>query len=268
MPTSPDTRASSPLADRLRQRQPLVGLILKMTNPAGVELAGHLGFDLVLIDTEHGLNGGAELDHHLRAAEAARIPALVRMGTGGRAEIQRALDGGAAGIIIPQVDSAAAAREAVSLAHYPPFGGRGLATSTRAGRQGTVDTPAYLTDARKNTVVIAQIESRAGVANAAEILAVEGISAVWIGLSDLSLDLGHFGQPDHPFVAAAVDAIIQAAQDANMPLMVIADTAEDGEKWIDRGAQVLLVNLLSILARGLRTLKDAHHTARIERITP
>jgi 4-hydroxy-2-oxoheptanedioate aldolase len=254
-----------PLAGRLHTGDNLVGLILKMSAPAMVELGGFLGFDLAIVDTEHGIAGGTELDHHVRAADAAGIPVIVRVSMLNRPEIQRALDGGAVGIIVPQVESAQQAREAVGYAHYPPFGGRGLATSTRAGHHGTVPTLDYLRDARENTVVVVQIESRAGVENAAEILAVPGVSAIWIGLSDLLLDLGHFGDMAHPDVVAAVSTVVQTAAEAGIPLLVIADTEKDAAVWIGKGAQVLLINLLTVVARGLRTLKNSHQAAQIER---
>ncbi len=254
-----------PLASLLTQKRPLVGVIMKMNSPANIELTGHLGFDLVIVDTEHGIGGGADLDHHLRAADAAAVPAIVRVSTLNRSEIQHALDGGAAGVVVPQVESIDAAAQAVRLSHYPPFGDRGLATSTRAGHQGTVVAAAHLRAARENTVVVVQIESRVGVAHADAILSVEGVSAVWIGLSDLSLDLGHWGEYDHPVVAEAIDAILRAADRAGVPLMVIADKEPDGQRWLERGAQVLLINLLSALTRGLRELQDSHRrTAQLE----
>lgn len=249
----------TPLAARLRASDRLVGLIMKMPAPALVELAGHLGFDVVLIDTEHGVSGGPELDHHLRAADAAGIPALVRLPSLSRSAVQYALDGGAAGVIIPGVDSAETAQEAVRLAHYPPVGTRGLATSTRAGHQTTASTADHLQNARSNTLVIVQLESKLAADNAKDILTVEGISAVWIGLSDLSIDLGKFGQIDDTEVAASVANIVEATSDAGLPLFVIADTDEDAERWTAAGAQVLLINLLTITARGLRGLRENHH---------
>lgn len=231
---------------------------MKMPAPAHVELAGHLGFDLVIVDTEHGIGGAAELDHHLRAADAACIPALVRLPALDRATVQYALDGGAAGVIVPGVDSPETARRAVRLAHYPPVGVRGLATSTRAGRQATVDTAAHLDNARTSTVVVVQLESKQAAENAREILAVDGISAAWIGLSDLAVELGKFGVLDDPEVAAAIGKIVQATREANLPLFVIADTEADAEQWKHRGAQVLLINLLTIAARGLSNLRTSH----------
>jgi 4-hydroxy-2-oxoheptanedioate aldolase len=259
--TDPD-----PLARRLARGDAAVGLITKMTAPSFVELGGHLGFDFVIVDTEHGLAGGADLDNHLRAADAAHVPALVRVSELGRSEIQHALDGGATGVVVPQVDDAEQARLAVHFAHYPPLGSRGLATSTRSGRQGTVGARAHIERSLGETVVVVQIESRAGVANVAEILAVPGVSAVWVGLVDLSVDLGHPADLTAPAVTAAIDRVVEATRAAGMPLFVIADTPTDGVAWAARGAQCLLINLLTVASRGLAELRLAHTNSR-ERIS-
>ena len=255
MTASAEPRAG--FLDRADDTRLLVGLILKMTNHAVVELAGHLGFDFVLLDTEHGIGEGAELDHHLRAADAASVPAIVRVSALSRTEIARALDGGAAGVVVPQVGSAREAETAVALAHYPPVGRRGLATSTRAGHHGVVDTATHLA-AGRSTLVVVQIESRAGVENCAEILAVPGVSAVWIGLNDLSLEYGRHGQLDHPDVQDAVDTVVVAARSAGVPVFVIADDEATAERWASCGARALLVNFLTIAARGLSTVKESH----------
>jgi 4-hydroxy-2-oxoheptanedioate aldolase len=253
------------LATRLREGENLVGLIVKMSAPVNVELAGHVGYDVVVIDTEHGASGGIELDHHIRAADSVGIPVLVRVGTLDRVEIARALDAGATGIIVPQVESAEEARAAVSLSHYPPFGRRGFATSTRAGNHGTTPGAHHLAEARANTMVVVQIESRAGVDNVREILDVDGVSAVWLGLADLSLELGAFGNLDNPQVAAAIDTVVESTDLAGMPLIVIADNENDGMHWTSRGARVLLVNFLTVAANSLKQLRITHQLTSNER---
>ena len=237
---------------------PLVGLILKMSCHAIIELAGYLNYDFVLIDTEHGVGGGLELDQHLRAADAARIPAIVRVSTLNRTEIARALDGGAIGVVIPQVESINDAETAVQYAHYPPVGRRGLATSTRAGHQGVVSAHEHLTAAERDTLVVVQIESRAGVENCAAILAVTGVSAIWIGLNDLTLDYGHHNELDQPEIQAALTTVLTHARTTSTPLFIIADDDETARWWTERGARALLINFLSLATRSLSTLKESH----------
>lgn len=252
------------LASRLRSGERTVGLIAKMIAPAPVELAGYLGFDFVIIDTEHG-TGGSDLNHHIRAADSAGVPALVRVSELDRAEIAWSLDGGAAGIAIPQVSTADTAREAVRLSHYPPQGVRGLATSTRAGHQGTVLGTTHLEAAASNTVVVVQIESAIGAANALDIMSVDDVTAVWIGLNDLTLEMGHFGHPDHPDVERAVNQIIEASQRSRKPLLAIADSEEEGRYWSGRGVHSLLINFTTIAARSLGALLKAHQSTQSKR---
>ncbi|MCA4132534.1 HpcH/HpaI aldolase/citrate lyase family protein [Arthrobacter sp. M4] len=255
------------LSEKLGSGRPVVGLIVKMVAPAPIELAGHLGFDFALIDTEHGV-GGADLDNHIRAADSVGLPALVRVGELNRSDIARALDSGAAGVAVPQVSTREEALQAVSLAHYPPMGSRGLATSTRAGRQGTVPGGAHIQKANAETVVVVQIESEAGVANALEIMNVPGVSAVWIGLTDLTLEMGHLGNPGHPDVQAALESILDAAERTNTPVLMIADSDEEGQQWTERGIPGLLVNFTTIISRSLRQILGAHRSEQLQRTLP
>lgn len=250
------------LASRLRSNRPTIGIVVKMVAPTTIELAGHLGYDFVIIDTEHG-TGGADLSNHIRAADSARIPTLVRVSELGRAEIAWALDAGAAGVIVPQVSTMEAARDAARLSRYPPDGTRGFATSTRAGQQGTVSGKRHLEAALSDTILVVQIESAAGAADAFEILSVDGVSAAWIGLNDLTLEMGHFGDPDHPDVQGALDQIIDASQRTGKPLLIAADTEEEGQEWSHRGIQSLLINFTTIVARSLGDVLNAHRSTQI-----
>jgi 4-hydroxy-2-oxoheptanedioate aldolase len=245
----------SELADRLRARQQVLGLVIKMPNQALIEQAGHLGFDMVVIDTEHGFGDGEQLEHHLRAADSAGIPAIVRASHADSADCLRALDGGAAGLIFPHVDSAENATTAVHRSHYPPTGTRGFATSTRAGRQGTVPIAEHVDSARRNTIVIAQIETPAGVTNSQAIAATDHVDGVWLGPGDLSMTLGHPGDLKHPVVADAIEKIAQGVLAADKAaLCVIANEPADVDYWSSRGASVFLFVAPTIIARAFREL--------------
>lgn len=255
------TDTTKPLAARIAGGDTAYGVIVKMPSPAVVELVGHAGFDLVVIDTEHGTADSTELEHHLRAADSAGIPALVRVGSNDPLHILRALDAGATGVIVPHVSHADGAHAAVRAAHYPPAGTRGLAVSTRAGHHGTVPLHQHLTDAAANTIVVAQVEDKNAVAHSAQIAAIPRLNAVWIGPSDLSLSLGLPGQLDHPTVVDAIDQIAaEVTASSDCALCVLVDTVEQAASWRDRGARIVLFNSTTILADQLRritTLIDA-----------
>ncbi len=220
-------------------------LFVKMPSPAEVELAGAVGFDGIILDTEHGTADG--LEHHLRSADAAGVAALVRVPNADPAPILRALDAGAAGVVVAHVSDAEAARAVVDAAHYPPRGHRGLALTTRAGHYGTARLSDHLERAERETVVVVQIEDAEAVARAEEIAAVEGVDLILIGATDLSISLGHPGATDHPEVAAAVRSITAAARARGAAVATVVSSAKQADEAAVEGiaAAVFVSTLLT-----------------------
>lgn len=238
---------------RLARREPLFGLIVKMPSESTVEIAGHVGFDLVLLDTEHASGDTRELEHHVRAADAAGIPLLVRVASAEPAAVLRALDAGAAGIVVPHISTEAAAEAVVRTAHYPPRGVRSLAVSTRSGHHGLTVLTDHLARAARDTVVVVQAEDRHAARNSAAIAATPGVDAVWIGPTDLSLSLGIPGQLQHAEYRAAVGQIVTAVTAApDCALCVIVDRPEQTAQWHDRGANVFFFNHSTLLINSLK----------------
>jgi 4-hydroxy-2-oxoheptanedioate aldolase len=226
------------LAARLAGGDRLIALFAKMPCPGQIESAGRTGFDLAVLDLEHGPGGGHELEHHLRAADAAGVPALVRVPSADPVHVGAALDAGAAGVVVPHVLDPAGAEAVVAAAHYPPRGRRGFAVSTRAGGYGAAGWLEHLERAARETVVVVQIEDAEAVPHAAGICAVPGVSGVLIGAADLSMSLGRPGSPPHPEVAAAIDAVVAAATGAGVPLLAVVGSPADARAWHARGAAV------------------------------
>ncbi len=216
------TRQPRSLAERLRDGERLQLLFVKAPATAEVELAGLTGFDAVILDTEHG--SGEGLDHHLRAAAAVGLPALVRVPSSDPAPILRALDAGATGVVVAHVRDAPEAQAAVAAAHYPPRGNRGLALTTRAGGHGTASLPEHLDRAARQTLVIAQIEDAEAVAQTEAICAVPGIDAILIGSTDLSISLGHPGDSGHAAVSDAITRITAGADAAGVPVATVVSS--------------------------------------------
>lgn len=246
------------LAERLQADELVQGLIVKMPAPSIVEMAAYAGFDFVLIDAEHGLGDGAELEHHIRAADGAGVPSIVRVGDLRSIEILRALDAGATGIVIPHVANAEAAARAVRYAHYPPVGTRGLAVSTRAGHQGGLTLREHLARAERTTLVLVQIEDADAVARVDAIVDVDRVDAVFLGPSDLSTSLGHPGELDHPVVAAAIDRVLDAVLTRGGPaLCVLVHDEEERAAWLARGARIILFAAHGLINQRLREVAGA-----------
>lgn len=247
-------RSQDELSIRMRRGDICLGLLIKMPAPAIAELAGYVGFDFVLIDMEHGSDDHTQLEHHLRAADAAGVPTIVRVGVPERSLIGRVLDSGACGIVVPHLESEDDARRAVSAAHYPPTGKRGLATSTRAGHQTTRTVLNHLADSETRTIVIGQIEDIEAVPHAAGIAGTDGLDCVWIGPNDLSQSIGR--PRDHQDFLAAESTIVDAVGGSTATaLAVLADGVDDAQRWIaDRGATVIIFSVTNLLAGTLATL--------------
>lgn len=253
MPRSP---ASSPaaLADAVRARVPVVGLLVKMPAPATVEAAGLAGLDFVVIDCEHGPGDTVELEHHLRAADARSISALVRVSDVAPAEILRALDAGATGIIVPHVSSTAHAEAAVAAARYPPAGRRGFALSTRAACYGFAGTQEHLERASRDVLVLLQLEDAEVHGREQEILAVAGVDGVVLGLADLALSVGRPGDMEAVEVQQIVASVLAAGAAAGLTVMAVARDRAEADRWANRGATGALFVAQAVVAEALRAL--------------
>lgn len=248
-----DSGMAAGLAERLRGGNDLLGLMVKMPAPATVEIAGLAGFDFVVIDTEHGLADGAELQHHLRAADSVGLAVLVRVSGVGGAEILRVLDAGAEGIIVPHVRSSEDVGRAVAAACYPPGGHRSLALSTRSGRYGQHSVADHVSAAASRTLVIAQIEDSLAAERTEQIVSSPGLDAVFIGPTDLSASLGVPGELDHPDVIEAVErvaAIVVASEET--ALCTIVSDEHEAARWFARGARIVLFESSAVIAGRFR----------------
>jgi 4-hydroxy-2-oxoheptanedioate aldolase len=186
------------------------GVLLGFDSPAFVELCALAEVDFVMFDCEHGPMSVESVENLVRAAESFGTTPLARVPHNEPSTILRFLDAGVMGVMVPHVETAADAAAIVRAAKYPPRGDRGLGPA-RAGdylARGSVTD--YVNKANDETLVIALVESGRGVENVAEIAAVPGVDIVQLGPSDLSLSLGHYGNPQHPEVQAAIDRVIAA----------------------------------------------------------
>lgn len=244
------TATTLSFAERLRAREPLLGALLRMPNEVLIEMTALVGMDFVVIDTEHGPGDQIPLTHHLMAAAAAGIPALVRVGN--VAEILRVLDLGAAGIIAPHISTVAEAEAVVRAAHYPPKGDRGFATYTRSGRHGLIGTDEHLFRAAAGTAVIVMIEDGAGVAAAQDIAAVDGIDALFVGPADLALALGFPGRQSVPEVSSAIEQVHQSAHRAGVAVVSITGDPALARVHFAAGSNMVIYNVMSALG-GLFT---------------
>lgn len=240
------------LKARMKAGDNLTGCFIMLPSAAVVEMTAYAGFDFVILDCEHGAASNETLEHQLRAADAAGIPALVRTVGMTAGEILRALDAGAAGIIVPHVRTAADAKSIVQAAHYPPFGARGLATTARAGRHGFTTITEHLALALERTIVLPQVEDADALEHVPAIAGTEGVDGVFIGPADLSISLGHPGNPGHPEVAAAIDKAASQIRAAGKNVSSFARDAGDVKGLRERGIKMVMFSTTILFAVKLR----------------
>lgn len=240
----------------LLARDTVIGTWLQINNPTAAEVLANVGFDWIAIDIEHTDIDITSLTTLLRGMYGRGVAPIARVATNGVMDIRRALDVGAAGVLVPFVNTADQARQAVAAAKYPPLGVRGFSFS-RANDWG-VRFAADAQSANDETVVIVMIESREGVENIDAIVAVDGIDGVFIGPYDLSGSYGIPGQTQDPVVRGACSRVIEACQRGNksVGLLVVRPTPENVRQFIDDGFTLLCLGLDTVfLDQGARTVK-------------
>lgn len=230
------------LREQVRAREPTIGSWVSLSDPAVAEATAELGFDFALVDTEHTTTSLETVAEMARAVDAAdsETETLVRVPWNDKVRIKRVLDVGVSGVMVPMIESAAEAREFVEATRYPPEGVRGVAGG-RAARYG-LDLPDYVTD-YDAPVTIAQVETEAGLDNVEEIVAVDGLDAIFVGPADLSAALGIFGQWEDSLFVDAVETIVDAAHAEGMPAATLATQPGDVEKWVAMGFDIVIAGI-------------------------
>jgi 2-keto-3-deoxy-L-rhamnonate aldolase RhmA len=215
------------------------------------------GFEFVVIDMEHTPLELSDVYRHIVTASSHGIAPLVRVFDHAASTIQRVLDMGARGILVPHVDNAEQAAFVASCVRFPPSGRRGSGNTSRAGRWGLLGRTEYLRYGNEEALCIAQLESREAVSNAAKILAFPGIDAVLVGASDLGLDTGL--RPKDAELQGLIDEVIDSARSVGKPVgcAIDSDPLVAKESFARGFSWAVMGNDLSMLAKTARDLVDA-----------
>lgn len=205
-----------------------VGTFVKTTSPHVVEILGGSGLDFAVLDAEHAPYDRAALDLAMLAGRAAGLPLFVRVEERSAARMLSVLDMGAAGVLVPHVDTEQDAREVVAHCRYVG-GDRGYSSSPRAAGYGLLGMKQAIADGDRN-VVVCQVESVAAVENAARMAAVPGVAALFIGRADLALSMG-LDDAQHPRVLEATEGVVRAALAAGKAAGMFVGSVAEREKY-------------------------------------
>jgi len=237
----------------LAEARPLFGVWMQLGHPAIAEMMGLLGYDVVLIDMEHGPGSLGDTGNMMRGVQRSKASAMVRVPSGDPAFLKPLLDLGPEGVMIPMVESAEQARAAVAACRYPPKGNRGWAAGVARAAQYGLDTD-YTLKTAADLVVACQIESVRSVEAVEAICTVDGIDIIFIGRNDLAADAGHILDLDHSDVNAMVDRVLAVARKAGKKTGTVPSAGRDWASLFRDGFDLILpsgdVSLLRDAARA------------------
>ena len=251
--------------NRFRQdllaRKRLIGCWASLGSPITTEVLGVAGFDWLLLDAEHAPNDVLTLVPQLMALKDSSSAPVVRPPWNEPVVLKRLLDAGFHNFLIPFVESADEARRAVAATRYPPAGIRGVSVSQRSNKYGSVTD--YFKIINDNIAVMVQIESRKGVAAAAEIAAIDGVDGLFIGPSDLAAAYGHLGNANNPEVQDAMAKVLAAANAAGKPMGILAPVEADARRYLEMGATFVAVGSdLGVLRMSTQALCDKYRETK------
>ena len=191
------TLSGADFKKQLREGPPKMGLFLNSHSPTVAEQLAHSGYDWLLVDTQHGPMGYEKLSAMLSGISNGGAKSMVRVGGyDDRAGIQQALDMGADGVLVPYINTAEEARQAVSCAEYPTAGTRSVyfpqRSMNKAGLLG------YAGNCNNNVIVALQVETASCIKNIAEIAAVPGVDILFLGQNDLCMSMGLYEKYEFP----------------------------------------------------------------------
>ncbi|MBL8227381.1 MAG: hypothetical protein JNL98_02850 [Bryobacterales bacterium] len=263
------TLSGAEFKDLLRAGQPKMGLFLNSHSPTVAEQLAHTGYDWLLVDTQHGPMGYEKLSAMLCAITSGGAKSMVRVGGyDDRPGIQQALDLGADGVLVPYINNAEEARQAVSCARYPTAGTRSVyfpqRSTNKAGLLG------YVPNANKNIIVALQVETADCIKNMAEIAAVPGVDILFLGQNDLCMSMGLFEKYEFPHMytspelGEATATLVREAQKNNVILgLFLFGTARVGE-FLDKGFTFISIgnDLHHILTQAGAYVKDMEGIAK------
>lgn len=223
------------LKAKLRDGRQTVGCWLHLCSPMAAEIVGLAGFDMVILDHEHGPSDFLNTIGLMQALSATDTTPIMRVPWNDTVYIKRALDIGVHGIIVPSVDTPEQAEAVVRACRYPPEGVRGAAYSLLRCSDYGFQAEKYFDTHTDEILVICQIESVTAVENVEAIAAVEGVDMLFVGPFDLSASMGILGQTDRPDFIAMRTKAEKAIKSAGKWLAGLASKGDPPQAMKARG---------------------------------
>ncbi len=253
MAATPSTLPPNHFKAALRDGRRQIGLWSGLCSNVVAEVLAHAGYDWIVVDGEHAPNDPLTILGQLQGLNGGTAEPVVRVPWNDAVAIKRVLDIGGRTVLVPFVQSAEEARQAVAATRYPPRGIRGVSVGHRGNRFGRL--PTYMKNAEQVICLLVQLETRAALAQIEEIAATEGVDGIFIGPSDLAADLGHLGNAGHPEVQAAIADACGRIRAAGKPAGILTGVEADARRYLQAGFTFVAVGSdVSLLAAGSTNL--------------
>jgi 4-hydroxy-2-oxoheptanedioate aldolase len=205
--------AQTNFRSRLESGEALLGCFLTWPVAGVVEMLSLTGFDFVVVDSEHGVFSLESIASMIVAADAANLPAIVRVPSCPSVDSARCLDYGAAGILFPRAGGVETVRAAIDTVKFAPEGHRGLA-GVRAAKYGVRPLPQFVAEANRETTVVVQIETQAALDDLGPISKEKSVDVLYVGPNDLTQVLGIPTQINDPRYQSTIERIAAVAKEA------------------------------------------------------
>jgi 4-hydroxy-2-oxoheptanedioate aldolase len=250
-------RLNNPVKETLRAGRSAIGVFIPIPSPDVVEIVALAGFDFALLDAEHGRIGPDDAYPMILAAEARDVPALVRVGENDRQVVLKYLDLGVSGVMIPQTNTPELALAAVEAMRYAPAGLRGLAGGRTFdyGQGGPMSERVSAINDRVLSII--QFEHIDALPHLDALLRTPGLDVFFVGPTDLGQSMGYGGQVGHPEVEAVIQQVAETARGRGVALGIVAADAEQTNRRLRQGFQMVVANVPALLMRASREMLAA-----------
>ena len=199
------------MKEKLNSGQNVIGLFQNVINPNITEIMGLLGFDFVIVDGEHTTFNPNLAEEHFRAAELRDISSVTRIGQNDQQVIQKFLDAGSQGVLMPLINNKTDAKSVVDSVKYPPVGKRGLASGRGSAYGIPQSVKEHVDSSNKETLVAIQIETTEAMENVDAISSIDEVDVLFFGPSDISSSFGIHGQINDPKVRDTISDLSKIA---------------------------------------------------------
>jgi len=245
----------------LEKGEVALGTAIFSYSPTIVEVAGYSGLDFVRIDNEYSWRRDESMEHMIRAATIAEITPILRLDKGDHYLVNKALEIGAGGVVVPDISTKQEVEELINAAKFPPRGTRGYSSLCFSGQWGARGGEDWVNWSENETLVGIMVENEQIITKLDEILSMEGLDFVLFGPSDYSMSIGLRGpQKNHPRVQEAIKKTVEVATKCGKPVAIGVGQPweEEARKYIDLGCRIIEIsNDVGVLRSTWKSLASA-----------